>query len=79
MASDGFNENGKGVLVVDKLGGTTEFDSAYVEKDVFLRDLKQTVSVDDFEYALDEYNPETQFLLVLYLKQGAKFYVLEKE
>ncbi len=79
MASDGFNEHGKGVLVVDKIAGMTEFGSVYIPKDEFLQQMEKTGSIEHFSTPLDEYDPDTEFAFVLHLKHGAKFCILEKE
>ncbi len=84
-ATEGFGDEGRGVLVARKNPGSSDIDTGYIFSDKILQALelasKTPAARESFEAlkeALEVYNPEGQFVLILHMKGKAKTLLMDK-
>jgi hypothetical protein len=84
-AAEGFHNQGKGVLIVRKVPGSNDINTTYIFTDEILRTFNSpsdtspvSKSFQTLKKSLEGYNPETQFVLILYMKNQAKIFVANR-
>ena len=84
-ATEGFRDEGRGVLVARKNPGSSDIDTGYIFSDKILQALEPASktpaarkSFEALKEALEVYNPEGQFVLILHMKGKAKTLLMDK-